>query len=1160
MARRVAGIKIDIAANVASLSADMAKAAGILGGFEKQVNSISRNLKAAFGGAVFAGAAYGVKQLSDKILDLAVAGDGAAGIAAAFEKLGGDSRALDQAAQRTQGLIEKFDMMKVANSGLIKGIPNLNKHLADMADLAARLADAKDLDPAEVFGQLMDAVSSGKAQGLKEFGIQIGDVKSKAEGTQKALSQLGSVLNTLDPVSLGAGDSITAFKNAMSEAQKNIAIGVDSSAQLAGALAGLKTVTDPEQMQKFGIALAGLESVFIGLATKALPVAIQLIENFAMGLDHIFELTDQGKFTSQLAKQKDNTAGLKYQQSIGSVGLDFRSNGGGFLGTGYDLIPKLAFNTPAEQDRLKNEIAASEQKEKDLIQGRIEALKKNAEEAAKRGEKIAEDYARRQAEWMKKFGVGEGGGSGKGKGKESALTSELSRVNVDIIRDGIEGAIERIDPAAFETMKAQLYANTRDAFIAAHSDLVKAKKLTESELGEFADANARDAVKTYDERMKEALKRHGDQLKAQHQEAVNQWRGVFDNLFNPGEFDWKDGLKQLASGFLSEIMASLTGGLNANLGTFGGVGEAIGKGILQYFQSNPTGTASAGWGGGSGSFPNLSGASNGQNQNTLSQLFEAGIKEAVNWYNGGSTEAAHAQGIQGPGGADGQFNSGSAGWTTEQAHAAGIQGPGGADGKFNSGSSGAQAANYAGYAQAGIAVLGDILSAKERDKQSKSNAGTGAAVGGTIGGTIGGIFGGGAGAQIGQQIGALVGAAIGSQFKWGPQNPETKARHAFANFVEEGFEKLSRVSFFDAEGKMRMFDAKRLNFVEGGTGRFNPGGDNGGNWGDNFDAMGEETKGFFEGLGQAFEEVLGLTEDVGAQLGYLLATNLNGNIDNARLLVAQLNLNLEDMQNALIEAGRTGEMSWAQVEQGMHSLNQAFGEGLVATGNIKGAWEEFIGSGGRGIAALKGLKDIAIETMEAGGKSLADLQARLLANGADPEAVAALMTALSQRGIRSLEDLKKANDRTLGGIVADTENNSDKLREQWKEMSEGAEGLKKTLDGIEDNMEKNLTINVKTFFDDNTEAAMQKGVYDGTGASKLSGMKMSSTGSSGAQYRRSVPSSSGAKMQAVSINVDARGAERGVHADVMSAMSLMERRIMSKTNDMIYQQVQRGVL
>lgn len=1165
MARRVAGIKIDIAANVASLSADMAKAAGILGGFEKQVNNVSRNLKVAFSGAIFASAAYGVKKLSDNILELAQAGDGAAGISAAFEKLGGDSAALNQAAERAQGLIEKFDLMKVANDGLIKGIPNLNKHLADLADLAARIADAKDLNTTEVFGQLIDAISSGKAQGLKEFGFQIGEVKSKAEGTQVALSQLKTVLETLDPVSLGAGDSITVFKNAMSEAQKNIAIGVDSSVTLASALAGLKTVADPEQMQKFGIALGGLEAVFIGLATKALPVAIKLIEDFAMGLDHIFELTDQGKFTSQLAKQEKNTADLKYQQSIGKIGLDFRSNGAGFLGSGYDLIPKIGINTSANLDQLKTDIEASEQAEKDLIQGRVDALKKNSEEAAKRAEKIAEDYARRQAEWMKKFGMG-GSGGGKGKGKEGALTSELSRVNVDVIKTGIEGAIERVDPRAFETLKGELYASTRDAFLAAHTDLVKAKKLTESELGNLADANARDAVATYDERMREALKRHGEELKQMHQVAVQQWQGVFDNLFNPSEFSWKDSLKQLASGFLSEITASLVGGLNANLGTFQGVGGAIGAGIVQYFKSQQGQPgAGPGWNG-SHTFPDLSGASNGQNQNVFSNLFEAGIKAGIDYFNSDSqtTADAHAAGIQGPGGADGRFNSGAgAGWqagsgmTTEQAHAAGIQGPGGADGNFNSG---AGATSYAGYVQAGVQVLGDILSAKERDKATKSNQGTGAAAGGTLGAVVGGIFGGPEGAQIGAQIGRVLGGAVGSMFKWGPQNPETKARHAFANFVEEGFKKLERVSFFDAEGKMKMFDAKRLDFVEGSSRRFNPGGDNGANWGDNFNKLDAKTKGFFEGLGQAFEEVLGLTKDVGAQLGYILATNLNGNIDNARLLVAQLNLNLEDMQKALIEAGRTGEMSWAQVEQGMQSLNEAFGEGLVAVGNISGAWDEFIGSGGRGIAALKSLKDLAVETMEAGGRSLADLQSRLLQSGADPEAVASLMTALSQRGIRSLQDLKTANDRTLGGIVADTENGSQKLRDQWKEMSDSVDGLKKTLDGIETNMEKNLTINVKTNFDGNTEQALDKGVFQDTGAGKLSNVKMASVKSAQAQYRRNVPTSSSAKMQSVSINVDARGADRGVHADVVSAMSVMERRIMTKTSDMIYQQVQRGVL
>lgn len=1149
MARRVAGIKIDIAANVASLSADMTKAAGILGGFEKQVNSISRNIKMAFGGALFAGAAYGIKQLSDKVLDLAEAGDAAAGIASAFNKLGGDSRALEDAANRTQGLIEKFELMKVANDGLIKGIPNFNKHLADLADLAARVADAKDVDTTETFKGLIDAVSSGKAQGLKEFGFQIGDVKSKAEGTQVALSQLTSVINKFDPVSLGAGDSVTVLKNSLSEMGKNIAIGVDGSAQLATQLQSLRVAADPEQMQKFGMALAGLESVFIGMATKALPVAIQLLENFALALDHIFQITPQGKFTGSLDAQKAKTKSLQDEYSKGRFGLEFRNNDGNF-----SIIPKPYIRTDARAEELKKQIEESKAAEKKILDDFVNSKKQEAEELAKRQEKIAEDYAKRQKEWMQKFGAGSGKGAGK---KEAAATSEMMKVNADALRDSIENAMQRLDVSAFQNLRTQLFETSRSAYIDAHKDLVAAKKMTESELGEMADRNAKDAVNTYDERMKDAIRRHGDELRANHQQAVAQWQGVFDNLFNPQEFNWKDSLKQLASGFLSEITASLFGGLNANLGTFQGVGGAIGAGIIDYFKAQGVGGGGVGWDK-SSSFPDLSGASDGQNQNTLSQLFNAGIKEMVNWYNGGSTESAHAQGIQGPGGADGQFNSGSAGWTTNQAHAAGIQGPGGADGNFNSGSSGAQSANYAGYAQAGIALLGDIISAKDRDKASKSNAGTGAAVGGTIGGVLGGIFGGAQGAQIGQQIGAIAGSAIGSMFKWGPQNPETKARHAFANFVEEGFKKLERVSFFDAEGKVRMFNAQNLNFVEGGTGRFNPGGDNGANWGDNFDKLEPQARAFFEGLGNAFEEVLGLTEDVGAQIGYVLAENMQGNINNARLLVQQLGLDAKEMEDALIKAGRSGEMSWAQVESGLQAVNQAFGEGLVEVGNIQGAWEEFIGSGGRGIAALKGIRDLAIETMEAGGQTLEDLQNRLLASGANPEEVAALMQALSQRGIKTLQDLKDANDRTLGGIVADTENSSDKLREQWQKMNDDVEGLKQTLDGIEDNMKKNLTINVQTNFDKNTEEALSKDVFGGTGASKLSGVRVANPTAARAQYRRSVPSTDSAKMSAMTVNVDARGADRGVHADVMTAIATMERRILGKASEMIYSQGRRG--
>jgi hypothetical protein len=503
------------------------------------------------------------------------------------------------------------------------------------------------------------------------------------------------------------------------------------------------------------------------------------------------------------------------------------------------------------------------------------------------------------------------------------------------------------------------------------------------------------------------------------------------------------------------------------------------------------------------------------------------------------------------------MNPGSTGISTDQAYRGGIQGPGGADGSFNSGS--AAATDYAGFLAAAIQVFGDSLAAKERDRQSQSNAGTGMAVGGGIGGILGGIFGGVGGAQIGAGIGSAIGGFVGSMFKWGAQNPETNARKAFADFVEEGFEKLRTVAFFDAEGRMRTFNAQSLDFTTGPTTRFNQGGDgNGTNWADNFRAMGEETAGFFSGLGQAFEELLGLTEDVGAQLGYILAENLAGNIDNARLLVVQLGLDMEKMTEALMEAGRTGEMSWLEVFSAINSVNQAFEKGLVAVGDVSGAWDEFIGSGGRGMAALKGLKDLAVEAIEAGGSSLEDLRAHLLAAGANPEAVDALINAIRSRGIQTLQDLENANEQTLGSIVADTNANSEVLTEKWENMKATIEDMKETLDTLPDKMEKSLTIKVKTEFDENTEKAMDKNIYKDTEAEKLESAPMADTSSSSTRYRRSVPSDGGAKASSMVVNIDARGATKGVHNDVTTAMAVMENRIVTRTANIIYEQMQRG--
>ncbi|CAB4220351.1 hypothetical protein UFOVP1625_16 [uncultured Caudovirales phage] len=1063
MAKRAGGIKIDIGANVARLSSDMNKAGNILSQFQRQANTIGKSLQFALGAAVFAGAIVGLKKLNESVLELAEAGDKASGIQAAFQKLGGTSEALATATERSKGLIEQFDLMQAANTGLIKGIPNLNEHLGEMADLAARLADAKGLNPGEVFTSLIDAVASGKGQGLKDFGIFIGDVGSKAEGTSKAVSLLGEAIKRFDPVSLGVADSVDVFKNTLSEMYKNIGIGVDSSVQLAGAFQAVKLGADPETMQRFGAALAGVEAVFVGMGTRALPVAIELLERFALGLDQILQITDQGKLTAQLQKVTD----LKETRvGITSPYATFERNvSHPFMGR---AIEKLQLET------IDKQIAAEEAIGNKMMDDYNNKRTLAAKEFADRQQKAAAAHTQFQKDLLAKIGTGaDENSTGGGKGKDPTR----SQANKTILAE---------------------------------------RKAAEKELADIARAEGRQTVDEYEGQMSEAQQRLAEQMRQQQESAVQGWSGFFDKILNPQTFNAEQSLKELANGFLSELMAGLVGGLDQNKQSFFGIGRTIAEGFLQ---NAGEGLVSDGASGGSRS----SGAGWGDLFSSFGSFFGGGTPG-----DGMSAADANAQGIQGPAMQDGSFG------TSSTSAAAGA---------------GPQAAAAAAIAQSALIVASAAFSAKSIDSQNKDNSGTGAAIGATLGALVAGPL----GAAVGQALGSM----IGGMFKWGSQEPGTIARHAFAGFIEDGFNKLERVSFFDANGKVRMYNSQNLNFQEGSIHRFDSLGDGGADWGENFKKMGEESLVFFSSLGQGFEELLGLTEDVGAQIGYLLAVNMGGNIDNARMLVYQLGISLEDMTKALDEAGRTGEMSWLEVEIALQQVNKAFEKGLVGVGDISGAFEELLGSGGRGMAALKGMRDLAIEAMENGGKSLEDLRAQLLAAGKDPEIVNAIIEAAKQRGVTNLQEFADANDRTLGGMVADTNSHSENITRSWEEMNDKVKELNQSLGELDENMIKDLTINIKTNFDGNTQQAMDEGAFSGTGAEKITSRSIDTPHSaSTAQYRRSVPSGNQAKSASVVLNVDARGAERGVHSDIVSAMSIMENRIMTRTVSIIQQGAQ----
>lgn len=277
------------------------------------------------------------------------------------------------------------------------------------------------------------------------------------------------------------------------------------------------------------------------------------------------------------------------------------------------------------------------------------------------------------------------------------------------------------------------------------------------------------------------------------------------------------------------------------------------------------------------------------------------------------------------------------------------------------------------------------------------------------GAAIGSIWGPG-GAALGSALGDIIGDPLGKIFR-DHEDPQETARKDFRESINTLLDKLGGLTIFGESGPERL---KSLEFNNGVFDR--PGS------AAIFQEIAGENVGSFDALGEGFRNLLGVAEDIGPQLGFILAENLSGNIDNARLLVQALDIDLEAMAESFVAAGLAGESSWHEVEVMLQGLTALQGKGLEQIGDITGAYELLTASAGRGAQALESLRILSIEAQEAGANSLQALQAQLLSSGQFTEdQIAKLFQSLEQRGITSLEDLENASDRTLGGVIADME-------------------------------------------------------------------------------------------------------------------------------------------
>lgn len=440
-------------------------------------------------------------------------------------------------------------------------------------------------------------------------------------------------------------------------------------------------------------------------------------------------------------------------------------------------------------------------------------------------------------------------------------------------------------------------------------------------------------------------------------------------------------------------------------------------------------------------------------------------------------------------------------------------------------------------------------------KIGKTSRGTAEGLSQGAGATIGAIFGGSEGAKIGSTIGKVVGKVIGGTF--GGTNKETLARKSIENYLEDAF-KGKATSFYDAQGKMQKFDG---NFKFGDVTRFDKPG-----WADKAkDKYGAGSTQAFDTLGKGLTNLLGVTEDVGGQIGAILQENLVGNLDNARMMIKELGISQEDMVASFEQLGESGSMSWHEVEVNLQQIPKLFGEGLAATGDLLGGFNQIVNSAGDGMDAIYGVKNAAVEAGEAGVKSFAQWKQSLLNAGADPAYVDAFFKSLESRGLTTLDSIKDASTRTLGSVIAGMESNSAALAAQWQAARAEASKYMETVASIPDNSEKNVRLNVTANLDAGAQQVLDMqppaqtpptkkfakgGVVNGPTMFANGGASLGLMGEAGPEAimplariggKLGVNVQGSGKASNV-YNIDARGAAPGVEKDIMRALAQIEQR------------------
>lgn len=551
--------------------------------------------------------------------------------------------------------------------------------------------------------------------------------------------------------------------------------------------------------------------------------------------------------------------------------------------------------------------------------------------------------------------------------KESMALSE-AKGDFDI---AISGSTQALETAGEKLQATMLEANKR-----ANADMIKAAgKYGEDWAIEYTGLEYK---RIMDKASEDRAKKIAEDEESAHKKSVDFWVSTFENAITGETFNLEDTFKQVAVGFAAEFMSGLTGDL------FSGDIKNLGKDLAGSFLS---GLESSGI---TGFFQDLG-----------NMIFGEGTF-------GGAVDAIGAAKAGGAGGDAAAGGAAAGGWIALIAVIVANAIKGGYE-RYNEYkdsnpwstsdqrlSAIHRGAHYGAADTFGLGEYGEKLAKFYEGNSSFGNMLEGA----------GGVL---------WEAAKLFHKAFGSMH--GDTQQRKAMEKTMRDFIRERTDGQG-LTIQDRNNQLVNMTDFSFRGEGGAKHQFDPG-----NPGDSFlQSLDADAQTTFTGIAKAFARIFDAPDDM--NIGFfteLFAENMLGDIDNVRLMVRQLGLSFEELKGPMLDAALTGEISWLEFNSTVAALGEAFEPGLAAVGDMIGAFDNLVGSGGKGMAAAKSVQDLAVETLEAGGTELADLEQGLLAAGANAEDVQKIMEALANRGITSLDQLAGASDELAGSIAGDLE-------------------------------------------------------------------------------------------------------------------------------------------